>query len=120
MSTISMRLIRMPHLSVTVSICSCMLALRRSRWDSASSRLTLPKALRRVVRACWSTAIRVVGHVEQRGLGVDDLAEDGGIHGERHVVAGDDLLAVTGTGRLPDVDLVEPVDEWHQEDRTPG
>ncbi len=58
MSTISMRLMRIPHLSVTCSICSCMLALMRSRWDRAWSRLTLPKALRRVVRACWSMATK--------------------------------------------------------------
>ena len=58
MSTISIRLIRMPHLSVTCSICCCMAALICSREESASSRLTLPKALRRVVRACWSMAMK--------------------------------------------------------------
>ena len=41
-STISMRLIRMPHLSVTTSICCWTSVLMRSRSDSASSSVIVP------------------------------------------------------------------------------
>ena len=58
MSTISIRLMRMPHLSVTCSICICSWALICSRWLSASSRLIDPKTARRVVRLSWSTAMK--------------------------------------------------------------
>jgi hypothetical protein len=58
MSTISIRLIRIPHLSVTDSICCCSCALIRSRWLSASSSDIPPKIARKVVRESWSTATK--------------------------------------------------------------
>ena len=55
-STISMRLMRMPHLSVTTSICSCTSVLMRSRSDSASSSVMVPITDRSAVRASASMA----------------------------------------------------------------
>ena len=55
-STISMRLMRMPHLSVTTSICSWTSVLMRSRSESASSRVMVPITDRSAVRARASMA----------------------------------------------------------------
>ena len=56
-STISMRLMRMPHLSVTTSICCWTSVLIRSRSDSASSRVMVPMTERSAVRARASMAM---------------------------------------------------------------
>ena len=47
---------RMPHLSVTTSICSCTSVLMRSRSDSASSSVIVPMTDRSAVRASASMA----------------------------------------------------------------
>ena len=56
-STISMRAMRMPHLSVTASICCCTSVLMRSRSDSASSSDSVPMTERSAVRASASMAM---------------------------------------------------------------
>ena len=56
MARISMRLIRMPHLSVTASICCCTSVLMRSRSESAWSSVIVPMTDRRAVRASASIA----------------------------------------------------------------
>jgi hypothetical protein len=53
-SMISMRLIRMPHLSVTASICCWTSVLIRSRSDNASSSVIVPMTDRSAVRASAS------------------------------------------------------------------
>ena len=55
-STISMRAMRMPHLSVTASICDCTSVLMRSRSDRASSSERVPMTDRSAVRASASIA----------------------------------------------------------------
>ena len=55
-STISIRLIRIPHLSVTASICCWTSTLIRSRSDSAWSSDSVPMTERRAVRASASMA----------------------------------------------------------------
>ena len=55
-STISIRLMRIPHLSVTASMCCCTSVLMRSRSESASSRLIVPITERSAVRARASMA----------------------------------------------------------------
>ena len=49
-----MRLMRMPHLSVTTSICCCTSVLIRSRSDSAWSSVIVPITDRSAVRASAS------------------------------------------------------------------
>ena len=56
-STISIRLMRMPHLSVTTSICCWTSVLMRSRSDSASSSVIVPITDRSAVRASASMAM---------------------------------------------------------------
>ena len=51
-----MRLMRIPHLSVTTSICCWTSVLMRSRSDSAWSRVIVPMTERRAVRARASMA----------------------------------------------------------------
>ena len=52
-----MRAMRMPHLSVTASICDCTSVLIRSRSDSASSSDSVPMTDRSAVRASASMAM---------------------------------------------------------------
>src|SRR5438270_9224356 len=60
----------------------------------------------------------VIANAEQGKLGVDDLAEDGGIDAHGDVVARNDVLFVAGSGRLTDVDQHHRVNERHQEGQT--
>ena len=56
-STISIRLMRMPHLSVTTSICCWTSVLIRSRSERASSSVIVPMTDRSAVRARASMAM---------------------------------------------------------------
>ena len=60
----------------------------------------------------------VIADAEQGKLGVDDLAKDGGIDANGHVVARDDVLLVAGSGRLANVDQDHRVDQWDEERQT--
>src|SRR6185437_11310502 len=55
------------------------------------------------------------GDLEQGGLHVDDLAEDGGADPQGDVVAGDHGLLVAGHRELAHVHLCHPVDERHHD-----
>ena len=57
----------------------------------------------------------VVAHAEEGELGIDHLAEDGGVHADGDVVARDHFLLVTRSRCLSDVDGGHGVDQWHQE-----
>ena len=57
----------------------------------------------------------VIADAEQGKLGVDDLAEDGGVDADGDVVARDDVLLVASPGRLADVDKDHRVDQWDEE-----
>ncbi len=116
-STISMRLMRMPHLSVTTSICSCTSVLMRSRSDRASSSVMVPMTDRKRGAGQGVDGDVEVLHAEQRLLGVDHLGEDRGVHGDHHVVLGDHVLAIAGHGDLPHVDRLHLVDEREDHDQ---
>src|SRR5207248_1723935 len=60
----------------------------------------------------------VIADAEQGKLGFDDLAEDRGVDADGNVVARDDVLLVTGSGRLADVDQDHRVDQWDEERQT--
>ena len=108
---ISIRLMRIPHLSVTASICCCTSVLMRSRSDSASSSVIVPITERSAVRARASIADVEVGDAEQRLLRDDDLREDRRVHGDHDVVLGDHVLAVTRPRDLAHVDALQRLDE---------
>ena len=57
-------------------------------------------------------------HAEQGLLGIDDLREDRGVHGDDHVVLGDHLLPITGTRDLSHVDSLQSLDERRDQHET--